>query len=65
MQFLFFPVWLIILSIVPSRSIHVVANGKTQNFILFFVFNGSIVFHFIDTHTQTHPTYSLVLSPFI
>ena len=31
----------------------------------FFFFNGGVVFHFIDTHTQTHPTYSLVLSPFI
>ena len=34
--YLFFPVWLSSLSIIPSRSIHVVANGKA---LFFFVAN--------------------------
>ena len=41
-QYLSFSVWLFSLSMITSRSIHVVANGKWQDFILFY---SQVIFH--------------------
>ena len=45
MQYLSFYLWLISLSIIASRSIHVVANGKIS-----FFFYGWVVFHCISIY---------------
>ena len=43
-------VWFISLSIIPSRSIHVVANGKIS-----FLFNGQVIFHCRYVPCLLHP----------
>ena len=58
-----FSVWFISFSVIPSRSIHIVTDGK----ILFFY--GWVIFHLslynTHTHTHTHTYISLFLYPFI
>ena len=48
MHYLSFSVWLISFRKVPSKSIHVVANGKI--FILFFSFYDQVVFHCVSIY---------------
>ena len=40
-QYLSFSIWLISLSIIPSRPIHIITNGKTSSFYAW------VVFHFV------------------
>jgi len=49
--YLSFSVWFISLSIILSRSIHVVTNGK----IRFFFFMANILFLFLLFHSSIHP----------
>ena len=45
--------WLISLSIIPCRSVHVVANGKTSFFFLWLIFH-CILYHIILIHSSVN-----------
>ena len=48
---------LISFSIIPSISIHVVANGKISSFLM-----AEQLFHYTHTHTHTH-AHSMTINP--